>query len=95
MILETILTSLRDCLSPEKFTTSEFRDNNRIIVVSDALYKTLECLKNRCGFDMLIDITAADEQSVLLMTDHPRDAAGTVADVGHTVRPRFQQHETE
>ncbi len=60
MILETILTSLRDCLSPEKFTTSEFRDNNRIIVVSDALYKTLDCLKNRCGFDMLIDITAAD-----------------------------------
>ena len=60
MISETILTSLRDCLSPEKFSTSEFRDNNRIIVISDALNKTLECLKTRCGFDMLIDITAAD-----------------------------------
>ena len=60
MISDTILSSLRDCLSPEKFTTSEFRDNNRIIVTSDALYKTLECLKNSCRFDMLIDITAAD-----------------------------------
>jgi NADH-quinone oxidoreductase subunit C len=47
-------------LGPEKITTSEFRDNNRIIVAGDALYKTLECLKNRCRFDMLIDITAAD-----------------------------------
>ena len=60
MIPETILASLRECLSPEKFTTSEFRDNNRIIASSDALYTTLECLKNRCGFDMLVDITAAD-----------------------------------
>ena len=60
MISDTILSSLRDCLSPEKFTTSEFRDNNRIIVTADALFKTLECLKTRCGFDMLIDITAAD-----------------------------------
>jgi NADH-quinone oxidoreductase subunit C len=60
MISETILSSLRDCLSPEKFITSEFRDNNRIIVTADALFKTLECLKTRCGFDMLIDITAAD-----------------------------------
>ncbi len=60
MISEAILTSLRDCLSPEKFTTSEFRDNKRIIVASDALYKTLDCLKNRCGFDMLVDVTAAD-----------------------------------
>jgi NADH-quinone oxidoreductase subunit C len=60
MISETILTSLRACWGPEEFTTSEFRDNNRIIVAGDALYKTLECLKNRCGFDMLVDITAAD-----------------------------------
>jgi NADH-quinone oxidoreductase subunit C len=60
MIPETILTSLRDCLSPEKITTSEFRDNNRIIVTGDALYKTLECLKTKCGFDMLVDITAVD-----------------------------------
>jgi NADH-quinone oxidoreductase subunit C len=60
MISDTILSSLRDCLSPEKFTTSEFRDNNRIIVTADGLFKTLECLKTRCGFDMLIDITAAD-----------------------------------
>jgi NADH-quinone oxidoreductase subunit C len=57
---ETILNSLRECVSPEKFTTSEFRDNRRIIVAPDALYKTLECLKNKCGFDMLVDITAVD-----------------------------------
>ena len=59
MISETILNSLRECLSPEKFTTSEFRDNRRIIVAPDALYKTLECL-NKCGFDMLVDVTAVD-----------------------------------
>jgi NADH-quinone oxidoreductase subunit C len=60
MIPETILNSLRECLSPEKFTTSAFRDNGRIIVAPDALYKTLECLKNKCGFDMLVDVTAVD-----------------------------------
>jgi len=60
MISETILNSLRECLGPEKFTTSEFRDNTRIIVAPDALYKTLECLKNKSGFDMLVDVTAVD-----------------------------------
>ena len=60
MIPETILNLLRECLGPEKLSTSEFRDNRRIIVAPDTLYKTLECLKNKCGFDMLVDVTAVD-----------------------------------
>jgi NADH-quinone oxidoreductase subunit C len=60
LIPEAILTALRECLGPEAFTTSEFRDNFRIIVFPSGLYRCLECLKNKCGFDMLVDVTAVD-----------------------------------
>ncbi len=59
MISEAIQKSLTGCLGPSGFSTSEFRDNQRIIVAPDRLYKTLECLK-KAGFDMLADVTAAD-----------------------------------
>jgi NADH-quinone oxidoreductase subunit C len=41
-----------------KFT--EFRDNKRVIVPAERLYAVLECLKSRCGFDMLVEVTAVD-----------------------------------
>ena len=48
----------------EKFadgiTTSEFRDNFRVIVPPAQLYVVLEHLKQAAGFDLLVDITAAD-----------------------------------
>src|SRR4051794_27254139 len=45
---------------PDAFTTSEFRDNRRVVVPSDKLYPVLECLKQQGGFDLLVDITAVD-----------------------------------
>ena len=60
LVPEAILTALGECLSPESFTTTEFRDNFRIIVLSSGLYQCLECLKHKCSFDMLVDVTAVD-----------------------------------
>jgi NADH-quinone oxidoreductase subunit C len=51
---------LKDRLGTESFTTSEFRDNRRLHVSPARLYEILECLKESCGFDLLIDVTAAD-----------------------------------
>lgn len=45
---------------PDGFTTSDFRDNHRIVVKPERLYALLECLKQECGFDMLVDLTAVD-----------------------------------
>jgi len=59
MISEAIQTALTKCLGPSGFSTSEFRDNQRIIVPAQRLFQALECLKN-AGFDMLADITAVD-----------------------------------
>jgi NADH-quinone oxidoreductase subunit C len=53
-------TVLRERFGPDGFTTSEFRDNRRVIVAPERLYAVLECLKRECGFDMLIDVTAVD-----------------------------------
>ena len=44
-------------LSPRR----EFRDNRRVIVAGRAASSTCcECLKDECGFDMLVDLTAVD-----------------------------------
>ena len=59
-ISETVQNSLRESLGSDAFTTSGFRDNRRIIVSSTRLYSALECLKTKCGFDMLVDVTAVD-----------------------------------
>jgi NADH-quinone oxidoreductase subunit C len=40
--------------------TSDFRDNRRLIVPANRLMDLLTALKKEHGFDMLIDITAAD-----------------------------------
>ncbi len=47
-------------LGPGAYTTSQFRDNFRLHVAAERVYDCLECLKDDCGFDMLIDITAVD-----------------------------------
>ncbi len=56
---DTTLTKLREKF-PDGITTSEFRDNFRVIVQPGQLYAVLEHLKQQCGFDLLVDITAAD-----------------------------------
>ncbi|MFL5340493.1 MAG: NADH-quinone oxidoreductase subunit C [Gemmataceae bacterium] len=42
------------------FTTSQFRDNFRLIVSADRVFTLLTILKQECGFDLLADVTAVD-----------------------------------
>jgi NADH-quinone oxidoreductase subunit C len=60
MSYENIQAVLRERFGADGFTISEFRDNHRVIVPPARLYAVLECLKQQCAFDMLIDVTAAD-----------------------------------
>jgi NADH-quinone oxidoreductase subunit C len=60
MTFEAVQSLLRERFGPDSFTTSTFRDNQRIIVPPERLFDLLACLKHDAGFDMLIDITAAD-----------------------------------
>jgi NADH-quinone oxidoreductase subunit C len=53
-------TILRERFGADGFTTSQFRDNRRVIVKPDRLFAFLECLKRDGGFDMLAELTAVD-----------------------------------
>ena len=57
---DATLSKLHERLGADDFTTSEFRDNFRLIVKSERLFALLECLKQQCGFDMLVELSAAD-----------------------------------
>jgi NADH-quinone oxidoreductase subunit C len=54
------LATLRERFGPGGFTTSEFRDNLRVVVPPAKVCDLLKCLKEQCSFDMLVDITAID-----------------------------------
>ncbi len=60
MTHEEILNRLRERFGADSITTSEFRDNRRVHVAPDRLYAFLEFLKQECGFDMLVELSAAD-----------------------------------
>jgi NADH-quinone oxidoreductase subunit C len=45
---------------PSECTTSEFRDNFRILVDAEHVFAVLKCLKDECGFDMLADLSGVD-----------------------------------
>jgi NADH-quinone oxidoreductase subunit C len=60
MTYEEVLNRLREKLGAEAFSTSEFRDNRRVVVAAERLYPALEVLKEECGFDMLAEMTAVD-----------------------------------
>ena len=51
---------LRERLGPDGFSTSDFRDNYRILLAPGRLLPVLKYLKNDCSFDMLFELTAAD-----------------------------------
>ncbi len=53
------LDSLQERFGNE-ITESSFRDNRRIVVPSDKVYFVLEQLWREWGFDMLVEMTAAD-----------------------------------
>jgi NADH-quinone oxidoreductase subunit C len=72
---------LRQRFGPDGFATSQFRDNRRVIVQAARLYPVLECLKQQCGFDMLVDVTAAD----YLNYPNARDRFGVIYALLNTV----------
>ncbi len=57
---DAVLARLRERLGADAFTTSEFRDNKRVIVPPAKLYDAMLCLKSECGFDQLSELTAVD-----------------------------------
>jgi NADH-quinone oxidoreductase subunit C len=60
MKYEDAVARLREKFGADGFTTSEFRDNRRVHVAPERLYAVLEFLKEKCGFDMLVEMSAAD-----------------------------------
>jgi NADH-quinone oxidoreductase subunit C len=74
MTHDEILARLRERFGADGFTTSEFRDNRRVLVPPEQLYLILECLKRECGFDMLFEVTAVD----YLRYPNARDRFGVV-----------------
>lgn len=60
MTHEEILNKLRERFGADGFTTSEFRDNRRVIVSAEQVYAMLEFLNKECGFDQLAELTAVD-----------------------------------
>lgn len=60
MTHDDILTRLRTTFGPDGFSTSEFRDNRRVIVPVERLYDFMQLLKEQCGFNFLAELTAVD-----------------------------------
>jgi NADH-quinone oxidoreductase subunit C len=56
----TTIERLTSRFSSEGFASSRFRDNTRFDIPPQSLTDVLTFLKNDCGFDLLVDITAAD-----------------------------------
>jgi NADH-quinone oxidoreductase subunit C len=74
MTHDDVLTRLREKFGADAFSTSEFRDNRRVIVPPDRLFAVLEFLKQLLGFDMLAELTAVD----YLRYPEARDRFGVV-----------------
>src|ERR1700689_3222422 len=60
MTHEDILNKLRERFGADSFTTSEFRDNRRVHIVPERLFDVIRFLKETLGFDMLVELSAAD-----------------------------------
>lgn len=54
------MLNLQPLLDQFQATTSQFRDNVRVVVSADKAHALLTTLKEQHGFDMLVDITAVD-----------------------------------
>jgi NADH-quinone oxidoreductase subunit C len=71
---------LKQRFGADAIAMSQFRDNHRVVVQRDRLFAVLECLKRDCGFDMLVDITAAD----YLYYPEAKDRFGVMYVLGNT-----------
>lgn len=54
------MLNLQPLLDQFQATTSQFRDNVRVVVSADKVHSLLTTLKEQHGFDMLVDITTVD-----------------------------------
>ena len=59
MIHPETIAALTDAFADEKLTSSQFRDETRVVVPAMALKRVFEWLKQR-GFDLLVDVTCVD-----------------------------------
>jgi NADH-quinone oxidoreductase subunit C len=57
---EQTLARLQERFGADSFTTSEFRDNRRIHLTPERVLDILSFLKHDLGFDMLVELSAAD-----------------------------------
>jgi NADH-quinone oxidoreductase subunit C len=60
MNFEQSLDRVRSRCGSERIGRSEFRDNRRVHVPADLLLEALRCLKEECGYDMLVELGGAD-----------------------------------
>jgi len=58
--MSTTEERMKERLGADRLTVDRFRDNLRFDVPPATLQESLTFLKNECGFDMLVDITAVD-----------------------------------
>jgi NADH-quinone oxidoreductase subunit C len=58
--MSTTEERMKGRLGADRLTVDRFRDNLRFDVPPATLQESLTFLKNECGFDMLVDITAVD-----------------------------------
>jgi NADH-quinone oxidoreductase subunit C len=74
MALDATMKKVDERFGAGRCTIAQFRDNTRLVCQSDDVAELLAFLKNECGFDMLVDITAVD------YLDYPgaRDRFGVV-----------------
>ena len=57
---DDLVAKLRERFGADSFCTSQFRDNNRVHVSADKVHSFLEHLKHAMGFDLLVELGAAD-----------------------------------
>lgn len=57
---DALTARLIEKFGSDSFTTSVFRDNERVHVASERLFPLLQFLKTECDFDQLAEITAVD-----------------------------------
>src|SRR5262245_44465286 len=60
MTHDTIEQQLRFRFGPDGLSAAQFRDNRRVTVAPERVLDVLRLLKEECGFDMLVDVTAVD-----------------------------------
>ena len=58
--MASYLEVLRERFGAGSFTTSEFRDNRRVHVAPERVFAVLQCLKDECGFDLLVELCGVE-----------------------------------